>query len=421
MKESRYNYIITDEGKIIVFNGISEKFFEIKTSHWPFYKEIFANPDAYYDGYRKFMDCMLEDGFLIDHEDESPLIERKLQTLRRPEEYSLMILPTYQCNLRCWYCVQKHENLWMTRETVEKIKLHISNVLGDPNIKVLRLSWFGGEPTLSYDIMVEITSHAQEMASLAGKMFICDITTNGTLLNPDRIEELYRLGVSSYQITIDGKKEYHDTVKHLANESSFEKTMSNIACIARHTYCTVRFNYTNANLDPEPIIDDLCNSLDKDSRKKVGFLIYKVWQEDEKSIDKGKLRSLFEKSNQECLHPRLARTGMCYADQQHFTCIFPNGTVGKCDNENPMHSDGVLNRDGTIDWLRLDENPVVESTVSECNSCRYLPICWGPCYSKRKSMLSKEGRIRCPYPNKDDYMKGIIKNIVTNIKVSKDE
>ena len=90
MKESRYNYIITDEGKIIVFNGISEKFFEIKTSHWPFYKEIFANPDAYYDGYRKFMDCMLEDGFLIDHEDESPLIERKLQTLRRPEEYSLM-------------------------------------------------------------------------------------------------------------------------------------------------------------------------------------------------------------------------------------------------------------------------------------------------------------------------------------------
>ena len=418
MKESSYNYIVTEGDKTIVFNGISEKFFEIRSSHWPFYKEMFADPDSYYDSCRNFMDKMLEDGFVINIEDEKSLIEEKYQKLRRPDEYYLMILPTYQCNLRCWYCIQKHENLWMSDETVERIKLHISNVLSDSGIKTLRLFWFGGEPTLSYDTMVEITRHAQNKAALSGKQFTCDITTNGTLLNPDRIEELRRIGVTSYQITIDGKKEYHDKVKHLSNESSFEKTVGNIECIARHTNCCVRLNYTNVNLDPESIISDLCNRLDMNSRKKVNFLIYKVWQEDEKSIDKGKLRSLLEKSKQENLHPRLARSGMCYVDQKYFTCIFPDGSVGKCDNENPIHSNGVLTQDGIINWRYPNGITALEHEETECDSCRYLPLCWGPCYAKRERMLSAEGKIRCAYADKDDYMEGIVRNIVSNIKLS---
>lgn len=416
MKESRYNYFVTDGDKTIVFNGISEKFIEINSNHLPYYKEISANPDSYYAICRTFLDKMLNDGFVIENDDEQSLIERKFQRLLKQDEYFLMILPTYQCNLRCWYCVQEHQNLWMSGETVDKIKLHISKVMQNPEIKTLRLSWFGGEPIMSYGILVDITRHAYEMSKASGKDFICDITTNGTLLNPNRIEELHQLGISRYQITIDGKKDYHDRVKHLANESSFEKTMGNIACIARHTCCTVRFNYTNLNLDPEPIISDLCKALDEESRKNIKFLIYKVWQEDEEAIDKGKLTSLIEKSRKESLNPRLASAGMCYADQKHFTCIFPDGSVGKCDNENPIHADGILRQDGDIDWLGFDNKSVMEREDSECLTCRYLPICWGPCHAKRKSMLKAEGRIRCAFADKDDHMGGTVRNIVENFK-----
>ena len=91
----------------------------------------------------------------------------------------------------------------MTEEIVDRIKRRIDLKMNDPSIEGLHLSWFGGEPLMAYDIIVGLTRYAMEAAVSRNKSFSCVITTNGTLLNAERILKLKECGVSSYQITID--------------------------------------------------------------------------------------------------------------------------------------------------------------------------------------------------------------------------
>lgn len=419
MKKSRYNYFINYGDETVVFNGITERFFRIKTANRQFYQELFENPDQYDKSVPGFIRKMVDDGFIVESSDEWPLIMQKIGRLRKSEEYFLMILPTYQCNLRCWYCIQKHQELWMFESIVKNVKKHISIAMENPELKTLHLSWFGGEPLMAYDKIIEITAYAQKEALSKGKIFNCQITTNATLLNEERIEELHRNGVNGYQITIDGRKELHDKVKHLPNESSYDKILRNINLITRHTGCCVRFNYTKDNLEPENLINDLCKRLPEENRGKIRFLIYKVWQEDGNQVDPGKLDTLFELSKKNGLHPKLARSGMCYADQSHFTCIYPNGNVGKCDNNNPLQSTGRLTEDGSVDWSGLPERfsfSGVISDNSECKGCEYFPVCSGPCYAKREAALKKDSMIHCMYDDRHSYMEEILRNIIRNFE-----
>lgn len=214
MNQSNYVYFVEDVDKTIIFNGINERYFIVKPTTAPYYKNILSNPNYYFDTIPSVITKLIDEGFIVDDSDEVSLVHDKFTQLRKEDEYYLMVLPTYQCNLRCWYCVQEHQNLFMTDETVESVKKHISKVLKKDDIKTLLLSWFGGEPLLAYDKIVDITRFAQRIAKDAGKKFRCTITTNATLLTPSRIEELCSLGITNYQITIDGKKDVHDRYQH---------------------------------------------------------------------------------------------------------------------------------------------------------------------------------------------------------------
>lgn len=196
------------------------------------------------------------EGFIYDENEVEEItnIQNKFKKLQQPDQYLLMILPTYQCNLRCWYCVQSHQDLWLSDEVTARIKNHIRIKLEDPTIKSFVLSWFGGEPLMAYNKLVEITRFAKNITTKYNKVFSVMITTNGTLLTPERIEELHELGVSKYQITIDGKQELHDKVKHLSGKSSYDITLNNINLITKHTACCIRFNYTKDNLEPHLLI-----------------------------------------------------------------------------------------------------------------------------------------------------------------------
>lgn len=51
----------------------------------------------------------------------------------------------------------------------------------------------------------------------------------------------------------------------------------------------------------------------------------------------------------------------------------------------------------------------------ECNSCRYLPLCFGPCVSKRENMLRNKGVISCIYENRERDMNRNIVNMVKTV------
>ncbi|MDE6071802.1 MAG: SPASM domain-containing protein, partial [Muribaculaceae bacterium] len=243
---------------------------------------------------------------------------------------------------------------------------------------------------------------------------------NGTLLNKDRIAKLRELKVIQYQITIDGDKITHNSIKVLGHNSAFDVSLANISEIAKHTRCTLRFNYTKDNLKPDAIIEDVKSRIPNEVRHNITFLIYKVWQENSESIDLNEVNRLVELSRNENILPQLPGIGMCYADNKYFDCVFSNGKIGKCDNSNPnsKHVCGEIGEDGEIIWdgENFSLPGIFDETLNadDCLKCRYFPVCWGPCPMKREKMMDRYGKVLCQFVDKEKEMTEFLLNIYKN-------
>ncbi|MBD5225362.1 MAG: radical SAM protein [Bacteroidales bacterium] len=404
MKTSYYNYYIPYGDDYIIYNGLSEFYFTVSKERIKLFEELLKNPDEYINLYPDFYARMNNLRFICDDEiNEMEFVRLKFHNRQHHEEYHLMLLPTYQCNLRCWYCIQEHADAYMSPDIVSAIKLHIHKKVNEEHIKLFTLSWFGGEPLLAYDIVKEITSYSNQLCKKLNKKFDCSITTNGTLLNDVRIKELHKAGVTHYQITIDGIKADHDKIKRLKSVSAYETVLKNINLLPGYSTCALRFNYTRKNTKPDQIISELNQRLSKEAKKNLILSIERVWQEQEDRETERKIEYLCTIARDSGIFPVIHRFDMCYADKPSFNCIFPNGKIGKCDNDGMDKVPAHIEVDGQIIWpdgLKYTI-PAIFDNKSECYSCKYLPVCWGPCPAKRKRMLQRQTNISCFLPDKD--------------------
>src|ERR1041384_6711550 len=100
----------------------------------------------------------------------SKLIDHKTQ--------ELIILPTEKCNFRCTYCYEDFSIGKMKLETRESIKKFIKKRA--PLLDKLNISWFGGEPLLAKDIVLDISSYAHKCSQEYDELeFNAGMTTNG--------------------------------------------------------------------------------------------------------------------------------------------------------------------------------------------------------------------------------------------------
>ncbi len=414
MKPSNYNYILDDGDTTVFYNGITEAFFRVPAERRGIYETIISTPDIHRAEFGQFLDRMEHDGFIVaDSIDEMQTAEAKFKAQLRPSTYHLMVLPTYQCNLRCWYCTQHHQEMWMTEETVDRIRKRIIRMLSKPEIKHFHLSWFGGEPLMAYDIVLGLTRFGRDEAAKTGKTFSCNITTNSTLLDDARIEQLREAGVTDYQITIDGDRATHDKVKVLGRgRSAFDTALHNVDRIASRTSCSLRFNYTHKTLKPDEIIADIQERLSPASLPNIRFNLYKVWQEDKDAIDPAKVDRLFGMASEMGLEVGFPGFGTCYVDFDNFECIFPNGRVGLCDNNDPEDNPGILMPDGAVSWPEriLSGRPMFEDHSSECHTCRFAPVCGGQCPAKRQKKLEAGIALGCIFDDREMEMSGLLLN-----------
>lgn len=418
MKASKYNYFIPYGCKHIFFNGLTSRFFLVSDKNRERFIDIISNPDnnGYKEKYAIFLEKMKNEGFVLDDNvDEIELVHKEFERQRHPEQYMLMILPTYQCNLRCWYCIQEHQNVNITEEMIVRIKKHIEKYLLENEIKQFRLSWFGGEPLLGYKKLTDITLYSKKICEKYGIIFYCDITTNSLLLNPERIKELGSIGVSSFQITIDGCREKHNQVKRNKENTAFDMAINNIIEIVKtipNINCTLRINYSDETLEPGRIMHDVNLLIPNEYRNKIKIAPCKIWQVKDADIPEEKVNELYSIARRKNYRINTIVRGLCYVDYTHYNCVFPNGKIGKCDNDKLENTKGILTDTGEILW---DEKYPFElhKSINEdciCYNCKHLPFCMGPCPFKRDEMIKTQGRITCQFP--DDTNKIIEKLIV---------
>jgi uncharacterized protein len=354
------------------------------------------------------------------------LMARKIHEHNLKGAPGYVIMPTYDCNLRCSYCFQDHMRTnplnrhllrSMSLEMVDRIFLGIRNLermhgAEDGTGQRRRvIGFFGGEPLLasSKPTVQYIMEKTRGMgpASFWGISNATELDAYPDLLGPDKIARL--------QVTMDGVPAEHDKRRIYADGSgSWEKIKRNITmALELGVQISIRMNFDRNNLHQLPEMAGIFR--DQGWDKFPGFSAYTApihavndnvdrkttmdsWQLDlklkemqsefpilEKIIGpddsiKDRARALFEKPD--TVIPPLKES---FCSAHHKMYIFDAfGDLYAC-WERTGDSNirvGHINQDGSLDMkeetLKLWRSRTV-STNPVCSQCRYALYCGGGC------------------------------------------
>jgi radical SAM protein with 4Fe4S-binding SPASM domain len=124
---------------------------------------------------------------------------------------------TQRCNLSCKYCFVEQKNYDMTYQIAKDAADFLATNAGDREVP--SIYYFGGEPLLRWsEIIVPLSMY------IRGKYpkFKLSITTNGILLDKEKLEFMKRYDIS-FLFSIDGDKETQDLNRPCKNnKSSFD-------------------------------------------------------------------------------------------------------------------------------------------------------------------------------------------------------
>ena len=139
----------------------------------------------------------------------------------------LILLPTEQCNFRCTYCYETFEHKKMSSDVVSGVKALIDRRASE--LDRLDTDWFGGEPLTAFEIVRDISLHAQATMRSYGGTYCSGMTTNGYLLTRDMLAACAALDIRRFQITLDGTREAHNRSRRQASGAgSFDRIWANL-------------------------------------------------------------------------------------------------------------------------------------------------------------------------------------------------
>jgi uncharacterized protein len=125
---------------------------------------------------------------------------------------------THDCNLGCGYCYAGRKFRKAMPEAIADASLDLA-FRGMTSGGSLQISFFGGEPTLEWDLLVRSARDARARAAALGVTLKLSVTTNGTLLTAERVRTLAELDVY-VALSIDGNQAAHEVNRPTMNGSS---------------------------------------------------------------------------------------------------------------------------------------------------------------------------------------------------------
>ncbi len=283
----------------------------------------------------------------------------------------LTLFVTEQCNFRCVYCYEDFKLGKMSQDIVEGIKeLILKRIDG---LDFLSLSFFGGEPLLNKESVIELSGWAKHLCSASNITYLGSITTNGYLLSKDTFQKLIENGVSSYQITLDGDKQTHNKFRSTAKgKPTFDEIYSHITMMAHSNYdfeCLLRFNIADENFDSvKSFINNRSSPFVNDRR--FSFHFHPIFGNLEmKSIQEqelGELIELAKKKDFKCDIP--PDHSLCYAAEVNTFSIRSDGKIQKCTValENELNTIGKIDKNGN---LNLNETKMKKWIFANDKQC----------------------------------------------------
>ena len=144
---------------------------------------------------------------------------------------------TRRCNLTCKHCYALAVDKEFPGELSTDEAFAVLDDLKAFHVPAVILS--GGEPLLRADIHT-IANRAKALGLYAA------LSTNGTLIGPEQIDEIAEVGYDYIGISIDGTQATHDKFRRL--QGAYEASMAAVRlCVARGLKVGLRFTLTQDN------------------------------------------------------------------------------------------------------------------------------------------------------------------------------
>jgi uncharacterized protein len=285
----------------------------------------------------------------------------------------------------------------MTTEDAKRICQFIDKEMQSKKFNNVEIVFFGGEPLLNKKIIYYVCEKLNKKTYKTNYIII----TNGYLLDKKTIEQLSKLNISQFSITVDGPRKIHNKTRILKNTQNktigtYNKILENIKILGdfNKIRVVVRMNVTKSNID---YIKDLINEISS-VNKNVVYNIEPVFATskfdkdlftiEEYSKEVIKINKLLEKHIHDKHHKPFeirSKLANCpYQNNMGFAigpkCTMYSCSVKKLDSNNTI---GILDKN-----LQTPKNPVNDFNPFEkekCKRCVLFPICRGGCETTTKN------------------------------------
>lgn len=428
MKNSLFNHSLIVDNNHILFNTLTNSFLLLDPILVDLYKAAVAenNLEGLKNYHPTFFQKLIDDRYIIEEErDEVEEVRAIMNRIDQDDtRYHLVINPTMNCNFKCWYCYESHiKDSKMDMSTIGNIVKHVEMVLAKNNkIKEVIISWFGGEPLLYFDkVMLPIYEELEKIKDNYEVLISSNITTNGFLIKESMVSEFDRFNLNDFQITLDGNRFLHDTVRYVSkNRGSYDDIVHNIKLLAKNRFrVTARINFTKTNLnDIEEIYDDFADLIEEES-KYLTFTMHKVWQEEDGNLNNrvDDLVSFFRARGFKAHNAYVPNTlqNSCYADKVNHATINYDGKVFKCTARDfsDQNSEGVVTEQGEIIWnQKFHDRMSIKLKNKPCHTCGILPLCNGGC---SQLAIEAAGKDFCVYDFDETVKSDIVYRKVKDI------
>jgi uncharacterized protein len=402
MKVSRYNLYFPLENKYVVYNTLKDSTATIDED----LKECLATSTlaSLSDQVRG---GLLRCGIIVpDNTDEKALLHYQYQRAKYSADFiSVLLLPTYQCNLSCHYCPNPGQPVFMSLETTRSTVLFLTNLLQVTNLGII-VKLYGGEPLLNEKCCLTLCEALASFCQERNLPFLAAAMTNGTLLAHEAVAPLLH-SVGAIHVTFDGSQQYHDAVRHYRNgKGTYEDIMEGLSLAReKNVRISARVNITPENLYS---VEDLLYDLKKRKFDEYeGFDIYFGpvipldecrYYEDDASSRKVKektytlvpaLRQIVKKAKwggktRDIISDLrgVPKPEQCQYSKAYNYVIDPLGKFYTCPAfvGDSNYCIGALNPDGSAEFTSLYYDIHTRDVMHlECQDCAYMPMCGGGC------------------------------------------
>lgn len=326
----------------------------------------------------------------------------------------LTFLTSRQCQFKCTYCFEGQKpKKDLTSETIGYVKKFLEQRKG--TFKQLQVYWFGGEPLIGYDKIIELSEYITKFCDENGIDYNSSITTNGYALNPQKCEILVKTcRINRYVITVDGTENVHNQRRPLlSGKGTFKTIWQNMHQLAKlGARIVFRITIDKENADNIPLLLDYIANSELAGKVNIVFartfeilntpddLSSKVFSEEEfapiemKLIDYAHNLGLMDYRL-----PHHAPLGGCLrkgditigTDGEIYKCLdtigetkWVTGTINELDSKTmPQWYKDYLN------WTPDDSE--------QCRKCKLQPLCSGGCPHNAMFSEKMHGSVlQCP-------------------------